>query len=104
MYANTCLKVAKMDLKRVAKQIQKRAQENAYLLKHSSLVYFLPCNVTHLEDTKSKGFEGWLLNEVRVVDVQTGEHCLRQGVTFQPCYLEIHKNTLFFLAHTFHSG
>lgn len=94
LYVNmTSLKVIAVDFNRVAKQIQKMAQDNAYLLKHSCLVDFLPRNVTHLEDTQSKGFKGRLLNKVRVVDVQTGEHCLRQGVTFQPCDLEIHKYT-----------
>lgn len=40
-----------------------------YLLKHSGLVDFLSGNVTHLQDTQGKGFEGWLLNQVRVMNV-----------------------------------
>ncbi len=53
-----------------------------YLLKHSSLVDFLPSDVTHLQDAQGKSFECWLLNQVGVMDVQTGEHSLCQGVAF----------------------
>lgn len=52
-----------------------------YLLKNSSLVDLLSGNVTHLQDTQGKCFEGWLLNQVRVMNIQTGEDSLRQGVT-----------------------
>lgn len=85
----------------VAKQMQRRAQGNkhvshsdSYLLKYSCLVHLFPRDVTHFENTQGKSFEGRLLNKVGVVDVQTGEHCLSQGVTFQPCDLETHKYTL----------
>lgn len=64
----------------------------AYLLEHSSLVDFLSGDVTHLQDAQGKGFEGWFLNQVRVMDVQTGEHSLCQGVALQPCDLGIHTN------------
>lgn len=70
---------------------------DSYLLKNSRLVHFLPRNVTHFEDTQSESLEGRLLNEVRVVDVQTGEHRLCQGVTFQPSDLEMHKYALVLL-------
>lgn len=61
--------------------------KDAYLLEHSSLVDFLSGDVTHLQDAQGKGFEGWLLDQVRVMDIQTGEHSLRQGVALQPCDL-----------------
>lgn len=64
----------------------------AYLLKHSSFVDLLSGDVTHLQDTQGKGFEGWLLNQIGVMDVQAGKHSLRQGVTLQPCDLGIHTN------------
>lgn len=105
LHVNTCLKVIN-EFNIVAKQMQKKGERqpmainmvsDSHLFKHSRLVHFLPRNVTHFEDTQSKRFEGRLLNKVRVVDVQTGEHCLCQGVTFQPSDLEIHKYTLVLL-------
>lgn len=54
------------------------SQKVAYFLEHSSLVDLLSGDVTHLQDAQGKGFEGGLLDQVGVMDVQTGEHSLRQ--------------------------
>lgn len=53
-----------------------------HLLKHSSFVDFLAGDVAHFEDAKSKGFEGRILDELGIVDIQTRKDCLCQGVTF----------------------
>lgn len=52
----------------------------AHLLEHCSLVDLFSGDVTHLQDTQGKGFEGWFLNQIGVMDVQTGEHSLCQRV------------------------
>lgn len=61
---------------------------SAYLLKDGSLVDLLSGDVTYLQDAQRERFEGWLLDQVRVMNIQAGEDGLRQGVTLQPCYLE----------------
>lgn len=53
-----------------------------HLLKHSSLVDFFTGDITHFEDPEGKGFEGRILDELRVVDIQTREDRLCQRVTF----------------------
>lgn len=58
-----------------------------HLLKHSSLVDFLTSDITDFEGAESEGFEGRILDELRVVDIQTCEDRLSQRVTFQPSYL-----------------
>lgn len=65
-------------------------QKTAHLFKHSSLVDLFPGNVTHLQQAQGKSFEGWLLNQVRVVNIEAGKHSLSQWVALQPCYLYIH--------------
>lgn len=50
--------------------------QTAYLLKHSGFVDLLAGDVAHLEDAQSEGLEGRVLDQVGVVDVQAGEHCL----------------------------
>lgn len=59
-----------------------------YLLKDGSLVDLLSGDVTHLQYAQGERFEGRLLDQVRVMNIQAGEDGLRQGVTLQPCYLE----------------
>lgn len=44
-----------------------------HLLKHSSLVDLLTGDITHFEDAESEGFEGRILDELGVVDIQTRE-------------------------------
>lgn len=65
-----------------------KSRGDLYLLKYSSLVDLLSGDVTHLQDTQGKGFKGWLLNQVWVMNIQTGEDGLCQGVTLQPRDLE----------------
>lgn len=82
---------SKIKLKKISPEppwtVKAQKQDVAYLLKHGSFVHFLSGNVTHLQDAQGKGFEGWLFNQVGVMDVQTGKHSLRQRVTLQPCDL-----------------
>lgn len=52
-----------------------------HLLEDSSLVDLLSGDVAHLQDTQGKSFEGRLLNQVRVMNIETCEDGLCQGVT-----------------------
>lgn len=89
----TFLKMTAMSLFKML--LHHRLKKGAHLLEHSSLIDFLSSDVTNFQDAQGKGFEGWLLNQVRVMDVQTGEHSLCQRMTLQPCdlYIDTIKKT-----------